>query len=218
MARRTRPRTPLNRERVLRAAIELADDEGIDSLTMRGLAARLDVEAMSLYNHVANKDDVLDGMVELVAEEIEEPAGDADWSAAVRQRSISAHDALLRHPWSSLLWTSRTSTGPARMRHVDALLRDLREAGFAPGVLDLAFHTLQNHVIGHALQRSSFAFDADDLPRLSAEFLHDFPADDYPDLADHIRYHVEQTSPERSAFEFGLDLILDGLERIRHAG
>jgi AcrR family transcriptional regulator len=219
MARRatTQQRTPLSRERVLHAAVAMADAEGIGSLTMRGLAGQLQVEAMSLYNHVDNKDDLLDGMIELVAAEIEAPDEDASWRAAIRQRAISAHDALLRHPWSSVLWASRMNVGPARMRHMDAMLRQLREAGFAPGLLDVGFHTLENHVVGHALQASSFPFDADDLPALSASYLEGFPSEEFPDLAVHIRHHMVQPAGEVSSFEFGLDSILDGLERARGA-
>jgi AcrR family transcriptional regulator len=216
--RTTRPRrTPLTRERVLQAAVSMADTEGIEALTMRRLAGRLQVEAMSLYNHVDNKDDLLDGMIELVAAEIEEPDEDAAWKPAIRQRAISAHDALLRHPWSSILWASRMNVGPARMRHMDAMLRELREAKFAPGLLDVAFHTLENHVVGHALQASSFPFDADDLPALSARYLEGFPSEEFPDLAAHIRHHRDQPAGEVSSFEFGLDSILDGLERAREA-
>jgi AcrR family transcriptional regulator len=204
-------RKALDRERVLRAAVELADDQGIDALTMRALAARLGVEAMSLYNHVDNKDDLLDGMVDLVAEEIAEPPAGADWRTALRHRSIAAHDALLRHRWASALWASRMEVGPARMRHMDALLRDLRAAGFPPGLLDLAFHTLQNHVLGHALQAVSFPFEEEDLPALGARYLATFPTERFPDLADHVRFHMEEASAEGNSFEFGLDLLLDGL-------
>jgi AcrR family transcriptional regulator len=206
-------RIPLSRERILQAAVAMADAEGIDALTMRGLASQLQVEAMSLYNHVVNKDDLLDGMIELVAAEIEAPDEAADWKAAVRRRAISAHDALLRHPWSSILWASRMNVGPARMRHMDAMLRQLREAGFAPGLLDVAFHTLENHIVGHALQASSFPFDAEDLPALSARYLEGFPSDEYPDLAAHIRHHMDRPADGVSSFEFGLDSILDALER-----
>jgi AcrR family transcriptional regulator len=217
-ARRPERRTPLSRERILRAAVALADAAGIESLTMRGLASQLEVEAMSLYNHVANKDDLLDGVLDLVAAEIEEPDPEADWRAATRQRAVSAHDALLRHPWASLLWASRGHVGPARMRHLDGLLRGLREGGFPPGVLEIGFHTLQNHIVGHALQRSSFPGDPDELPEMSARYLEGFPEDEYPDLAAHIRHHLQETDGDESAFAFGLDAILDGLERLRGQG
>jgi len=217
MARRSArgQRTPLSRERVLREAVALADAEGIESLTMRGLASQLQVEAMSLYNHVDTKDDLLDGMIECIADEIEEPDAAADWKTAVRQRAISAHDVLERHPWSSIQWATRMNVGPTRMRFMDAMLRELREAGFSPGLLDVAFHTLQNHIVGHALQASAFPFEAEELPEMSARYLETFPADDYPDLAAHISYHREAPGGEVSSFEFGLDAILDAFERAR---
>ena len=217
MARRSArgQRTPLSRDRILREAVALADAEGIESLTMRGLAGQLQVEAMSLYNHVDTKDDLLDGMVEYIASEIEEPDAAADWKTAVRRRAISAHDVLVRHPWSSIQWATRMNVGPTRMGFMDAMLRDLREAGFSTGVLDVAFHTLQNHIVGHALQAAAFPFEADELPEMSARYLESFPADDFPDLAAHIRYHREAPGGEVSSFEFGLDAILDALERAR---
>jgi hypothetical protein len=107
------------------------------------------------------------------------------------------------------------NVGPARMRHMDAMLRELREAGFEPGLLDVAFHTLENHVVGHALQASSFPFDADDLPGAQRPLPRGFPAEEFPDLAAHIRHHMERPANEVSSFEFGLDSILDGLERAR---
>jgi len=207
-------RAPLSRDRILQAAVALADAEGIDALTMRSLASQLQVEAMSLYNHVENKDDILDGMVEVVASEAEHPAA-TDWRTAIRQHAIAIHDALLAHPWSSLLWASRMNVGPARMGHMDTMLRHLREACFSPGLLDIAFHTLQNHIVGHALQYSAFPFDEDDLPAMSADYLANFPADDYPDLAAHIQHHIDEVGGEESSFEFGLDAILDALERGR---
>ena len=217
MARRSArgQRTPLSRDRILREAVALADAEGIESLTMRGLAGQLQVEAMSLYNHVDTKDDLLDGMVEYIASEIEEPDAAADWKTAVRRRAISAHDVLVRHPWSSIQWATRMNVGPTRMRYMDAMLRELREAGFSPGVLDVAFHTLQNHIVGHALQAAAFPYEEEDLPEMSARYLESFPADDYPDLAAHIRYHREAPGSEVSSFEFGLDAILAALERAR---
>lgn len=207
-------RVPLSRDLVLQTAVTMADAHGIDALTMRGLAGQLQVEAMSLYNHVNNKDDILDGMIEIVAAEIEDPDDAADWKTRIRQRAISAHDALQAHPWSSILWTSR-NIGPARMRYMDAMLRELREAGFSLALLDVAFHTLENHIVGHALHATNFPFDVDDLPALSVRYLESFPAGDYPDLAAHIRHHIDVPAGEISSFEFGLDAILDALDRGR---
>jgi AcrR family transcriptional regulator len=208
---RARRRAPLSRERILDAAVALADGEGLDSLTMRKLAAQLHVEAMSLYNHVANKDDLLDGMIDQVAAEIVAAPEGADWRARLRARALSAHDALLRHRWSSVLWASRTTLGPARMRHMDAMLRELREAGFGIELLDVAFHTLENHVVGHALQASSFPVETADVPEMIRAFLASFPEDDYPDLAAHVRHHAAPSASDVSSFAFGLDAILDAL-------
>lgn len=211
--RTDRGRTPLSRERILRTAAALADADGLDALTMRSLAADLHVEAMSLYNHVDSKDDLLDGMVELVADEVTEPPEGTHWRTALRERATALHQALVHHPWASMLWASRMTVGPARLRLMDGMLRDLRHAGFPPGLLDLAFHTLHNHVVGHALQDASFPFDAEDLPALSARYLEDFPTEEYPDLAAHIRYHLDVHDGEGTAFAYGLESILDALGR-----
>lgn len=200
---------------MLRAAIALADDGGIEALSMRKLAQKLGVEAMSLYNHVANKDDLLDGMIELVASEIDLASEGGNWKTVMRQRAISAHDVLLRHPWSSGLWMSREGSGGARMRFADSVLRGFREAGFPKDLTYHAFHVLQSHIVGYTLYVASFPFDMAELGELVARFLREFPADDYPDLAVHIRQHMEPTDEQEGAFEFGLDLILGGLERLR---
>jgi AcrR family transcriptional regulator len=219
MAKQTSPRSkrrvPLTRERVLRAAIALADERGIKALSMRKVAKELGVEAMSLYNHVANKDDMLDGIVEAIASEIDLALDTADWKAAVRRRAISAHEVLSDHPWASSLWMTSRSFGPARIRFADSLLRGLREAGFSDDLTYHGFHVLQAHVLGYTLQEQNLGFDVEDLKKLAAEFLREFPADEYPDLAEHIRQHMEPRPEHEGAFAFGLDLILDGLERLR---
>jgi AcrR family transcriptional regulator len=198
---------------VLRAAIVLADRGGIEALSMRKLAQKLGVEAMSLYNHVANKDDLLDGILESVASEIDLAPDAADWKAAMRRRAISAHEVLSDHPWACSLWMSGTSSGRARLRFADAVLRGLREAGFSPDLTYHGFHVIQSYILGFTLQEQAADFDVKDLETLAARFLRDFPADDYPDLAEHIRQHIEPDDDHEGAFAFGLDLILDGLER-----
>jgi AcrR family transcriptional regulator len=213
---RTGRRTPLNRDRVLEAGVVLAHAEGIGAMSMRRLGRELGVEAMSLYNHVRNKDDLLDGMLDRVAGEIELPDGDPDWRHHARRRAISAHTMLMRHPWAAALWTARLSLGPARMRYMDSALRSLREAGFSPGLLDRTYHTIENHIVGHALQALGFPLDQDEMAAVGESFLRAFPSADYPDLAAHIRHHLEHPA-EGDEFEFGLDLILDGLERLRGA-
>jgi AcrR family transcriptional regulator len=157
MATRTDPsvraRAPLTKERVLRAAISLADSSGIESLSMRKLGQDLGVEAMSLYNHVANKEDILDGIVDLVFSEIALPAGHGDWKPAMRNRAISAHEALLRHPWAPSLMQSRTKPGSATMRHHDSVLGSLRNAGFTLVMAAHAVSVIDGYVYGFALQQ-----------------------------------------------------------------
>jgi AcrR family transcriptional regulator len=211
-----RGRERLNRDRVLDAGIALADAEGIDALSMRRLAQNLGVEAMSLYNHVANKDDLLGGMLDRVVHEIDRPDDGATWRERARHRAASAHAVLMRHRWAAGLWSSLT-VGPARMRYLDDLLGGLRQAGFTPGLLDRAFHTIQNHVVGHALQALAFPLDSQQVKTMGADLMRTFPVEEYPELAAHIRYHVESTTDGDDEFEFGLDLILDGLERLRAA-
>jgi AcrR family transcriptional regulator len=210
----SRARDPLSRAKVLDTAVALADDSGIGSVTMRKLGEALGVEAMSLYNHVANKDDILDGIVDVVASEIELPLDGADWKSALRRTAISFHEALLRHPWAGSIWMRR-GVSAARLRHGDAVLRSLREGGFSKDLTYHAFHILEAHVLGFTLQQLSFPFDKEELAELAARFLRDFPADEYPDLAEHIKQHMEPRHDDAGAFEIGLDLILDGLERVR---
>lgn len=207
-------RTPLNRDRVLDAGAALADAEGIGAVTMRRLGMELGVEAMALYNHVANKEDLLHGMLDRVVAEIELPDSGPDWRDQARRRAISTHAVLMRHPWAAALWTSSINLGPARMRHLDSALRILREADFPPGLLDRAFHTIEDHILGHAQQALGFPLDQDEIKAMGEQFLRSFPVDEYPDLAAHIRHHLQQHD-DGDGFEFGLDLILDGLEQMR---
>ena len=169
---RTAPRrAPLSRERVLRAAIALADDGGIESLTMRGLGQALGVEAMSLYNHVANKDDLLDGMVDLVVGDIDVPPTGTPWRSAMRARCISAHEILLAHPWAAMQITSRYNIGPGMTRYLDATLGRLREGGFSiEDALD-AWNILDSHLYGFTLQQLNLPFEVDESSAVSASVL-----------------------------------------------
>jgi AcrR family transcriptional regulator len=214
------PRVPLSRDRVLRAAMRLADEDGFESLTMRKLGQELGVQAMSLYNHVANKDDIRDGIVAIVMEEIEIPSREADWKASLRQSAISAHEALVRHPWACSLMMATTTVSPARMRWMEAVLGTLREAGFSADMTHHAYHALDSHITGFTLWLVSFPFDTvEELEGLAEEFLRELPVDEYPYMAEHVEQHLAEPSPDDpSEFEFGLDLILDGLERIRDSG
>jgi AcrR family transcriptional regulator len=205
-------RPPLSKERVLHAAIALADADGIEALSMRRLARELGVEAMSLYNHVANKDEILAGIIELVAGEIELPS-DADWKTAMRRNAISARDVFLRHRWATALWTTRQSGGPARLRYSDWMLGTLRRAGFPKELIYHAFHILESYVQGYTLQQLNFPYSGEELAGLAAGFLEQLPADEYPDLVEHVMQHLEPHHGDEGGFELGLDLILDGLER-----
>ncbi len=152
----------MSRDRVLRTAIGLADREGIGALTMRRLAQELGVEAMTLYHYVANKDEMLDGMVDLVAGEVELPDGGGDWKGATRQRAIAAREVFIRHPWVVALWI-RLRVGPERIGYMDSALRTYREGGLSPEITEQAFHAVENHIIGYTLQAEAFPLAEEDL-------------------------------------------------------
>ena len=210
-------RVPLSKERVLRTAVQLADEAGVASLTMRKLAETLGVEAMSLYYYVADKDEILDGMVDLVFGEIDLPSREADWKAAMRQRAISARDALTRHPWAIGVMESRANPGPATLRHHDAVIGSLRQAGFSIALAAHAFSVIDSYIYGFALQALSLPFDtSEELENLAETMLREMPADEYPNLTEMIVDHALQPGYSyANEFEYGLDLILHGLERAR---
>jgi len=213
----TEPRVPLSRDRVLLAAIGLADKGGIGSLTMRKLAQALGVEAMTLYYYVANKDDILNAIVDMVESEIELPSPGADWKAALRNTAISYHTILVRHPWAASLTLSATGTRPARLRYMNAALGSLREAGFSADLTDHAYHALDSHISGFTLWEVQLPVDTGDLPALAASFLSELPADEFPYLVEHVHQHLKERDPDdEGEFAFGLDLILDGLETIHN--
>jgi AcrR family transcriptional regulator len=211
------PRVPLSTERVFQAAVGLADERGIESLTMRALGEELGVEAMSLYYYVANKDELLDGMVDLVYSEIELPSREADWRTAMRQVATSAHEALSRHRWAITLMETRTSPGPANLRHHDSVIRTFREAGFSIKQAVHAFSVLDSYISGFALQELTMPFDTPgELAEAAQSILGQFPADEYPHLAETITEHVTKAGYDYAdEFQVGLDLILDGIERLR---
>jgi AcrR family transcriptional regulator len=216
---RARRRAPLSRERVLRAAVLLADRGGIESLTMRNLGQKLGVEAMSLYNHVANKDDVLDGMVDLAFSEIDLPSAGGDWRAAMRRRAISAREMLVRHPWAVGLMESRSTAGPASLRHHDSVIGSLRKAGFSIEMAAHAYSVMDSYIYGFALQQVNLPPGArEQAPEAARAFLQQFRSDEYPNLAEMVEGHAMKPGYDYAdEFEFGLDLILDGLERLRNA-
>ena len=211
------PRIPLSRERVLRAAMAFADENGIGSLSMRKLGEALGFEAMSLYNHVANKDELLDGMVDLVFGEIGLPSGGANWKTAMRERAISARWALSRHRWAIGLMESRTTPGPATLRHHDAVIGSLREAGFSIEMAAHAYSVLDSYIYGFALQEASLPFHTEEeTEEVVQVILEQMPPDEYPHLTEMAVEHVLRPGYDYGdEYEFGLDLILDGLERAR---
>jgi AcrR family transcriptional regulator len=207
---------PLTRERVLAVAVQLADEKGLESLTMRELGLRLGVEAMSLYNHVTSKDDILDGMVDLVVSEIDLPSDAVDWKEAMRRRAISAQSAFSRHPWASGLIDSRESSGLARLRYLDWVVGTLRRAGFTLEMAARAFSLLDSYIYGFGRQQLNMAAGGDMTPEEMAEaFLQAIPVDEYPYLSEMVvGYALDTGHDEGADFEFGLRLILDGLERL----
>jgi AcrR family transcriptional regulator len=218
---RTKRRTPLNRERVLVAAIDLADKGGVGSLSMRKLGKQLGVEAMSLYNHVANKDDLLDGMIDLVFGEIELPPTDVDWRTAMRRRAVSTRDALNRHRWAIGLMEGRSSHGPANLSLHNAVLGCLRAAGFSMEMTVHAYSVQDSYIYGFALQERDMSSEsADDFAAEAQRQMHDYQAvlADYPHLVEVVGGYVAKAGYDYATeFLFGLDLILDGLDRLRAA-
>jgi AcrR family transcriptional regulator len=212
------PRLPLSRERILGAALELVDEHGIASLTMRGLGQALGFEAMSLYNHVANKDDVLDGILDLVLAESEPPAPDGEWDVAIRLSAVSVHRALVRHPWSCTLLMSPGHIRPARLRYMDQLLGRLRAAGFSAETTYNAYHVLDGYIFGFSLWETSHSYTAEEMSSFEATFSETITADALPHLHEHAEQHFSDgPHREASAFELGLDLIVDGLEKLRRS-
>ena len=210
----------LSRERVLQAAIELADRDGIEALSMRKLAEELGVEAMSLYYYAANKDDILAGMLELVMGEIEMPPHGKDgvgWKDALRRGAISFHNALRKHPWARGLMLSPKTLRPWRMQFMEFLLGGLREGGFSSELTYHAYHALDSHLIGSTAWEAGYAAFArqNKMGDLAQRFLTEMPLEQMPHVAEHVRQHKEGLGRGKSQFEFGLDLILDGLERMR---
>src|SRR5215472_3542304 len=228
-------RAPLNRDRVLRAAVTRADQEGISSLSMRKLGEALGVEAMSLYNHIASKSDLLDGMIDIVFGEIDLPAGtgtgtgagagagagngEPGWRAAMRRRAISARQVLRRHPWAIGLMESRITPGPATLRHHDAVLGCLRRAGFSLELTAHAYSLLDSYIYGFALQEAGLPFGTgEEAAQVAQEISAQFASGQYPYLTEIAMAHVVRPGYDYAdEFVIGLDLILDGLAAARPA-
>ena len=213
-------RKPLTRKRVLRAALAHADKLGLEELSMRKLAEVLRVAPMALYRHIANKDDLIDAMIDVVFSEIELPARDADWRTAMRQRAIAVRDALERHRWAVGLMESRLHPGPANLRHHDAVLGNLRASGFSVEMAAHAYSVLDSYIYGFALTKMNLPFEngRGDVPEIAEGMLEPFPENAYPYLVEFITEHAMKPGYHYGdEFEYGLDLILDGIERGRPA-
>jgi AcrR family transcriptional regulator len=216
--RKRPPQTPLSRDRVLRTAIALADERGVEELTMRKLAKELGVEAMSLYNHVASKGDLLDGMIDLVFGEIDPPASEGDWQAELRKRAVSTRAALLRHRWAVGEMEGRTTHGPANLRVHDAVLGCLRSAGFSIEMTVHAMSVQDAYIYGFALQQTDMSSQtpADFAAEAQRQMVaYEAMLGEYPNLVEVVGGHVAQAGYDYDKeFLFGLDVILDRLEQL----
>jgi AcrR family transcriptional regulator len=215
-------RTRLSRERVLSAAVAVADTGGLSSLTIRSLAQQLGVKPMSVYYHVANKDEILDGIVDFVFSQIELPNTTGDWRTEIHRRAVSARQVLRRHSWAIALMESRTTPGPATLRHHDAVIATLRAAGFSLAMTAHAYAVLDAHVYGFAVQEASLPFEGPDtVSEVAESIMAQFAAGEYPHLVEMVTEYYRQPGYDfADEFEFGLNLILDGLSAsiaARHA-
>jgi len=218
--REPEPRAPLSRDRVLRAAVALADEVGIAAFSMRKLAEALGVEAMSLYHHFANKEQILDGMIDAVFDEIELPTKAARWREAVHRRMTSVRAVLRRHRWALGLMDSRRNPGPATLRHHDGMIGILRGAGFSVPKAAHAFAVLDSYVYGFVLQELGLPFrTAEELQAMAGDILGQASAGEYPHLTEMVVEHVLRPGYAfGNEFEVGLDLVLDGLQRMLDEG
>jgi len=214
LANNPSPRPPLTRERVFQAAVDVADRDGLGALTMRRLGAELGVEAMSLYKHVANKEEILDGIVEVVVGEIETPRDGAEWKEAMRRRALSAREVLGRHSWAIGLLEARGTTGPKALSYVDSILGNLRSAGFSIENAVHAFWLLDSFVYGQVIQETSLPMSTStEMTESAGSTLEQGTADDYPHLVEVGEHAMKSEYSVDKEFEFGLDLILEALDR-----
>lgn len=207
-------RSPLSKERVFEAAVRVADQRGTPAVTMRNVAEQLGVEAMSLYHHVANKDEIIDGIVDRVFSEIELPVDEPDWKQAMRHRAASARTVLSRHIWALGLLDSRPNPGPAVLRHHDWVIGCLRGAGLSIAMAAHALSLIDSYIYGFVLQESSLPFDtSQELEAVAATMLQQMSGE-YPHLTEMITDHALRPGYDYAdEFAFGLELILDGLGR-----
>jgi len=211
----TTRRKPLSRERIVAAALEVVDEQGIEALSMRKLGQTLGYEAMSLYNHVANKDDLLDGILDLVLAEME-PPDPAGGLPAIRASALSAHEALRRHAWAANMLMSPGRIRPARIQYMEALLATLRAAGLPAETTYHAYHVLDAHIIGFSLWASTHGKMPEHIEDARAWFEEMIPVATLPYLHEHGLQHLDEgPHHDVSAFEFALDLLLGGFDRLR---
>jgi AcrR family transcriptional regulator len=207
-------RTALSRERVLRTAFRLADKGGLESVSMRKLGQELGVEGMAMYYYFANRDQIVDGIVDLVFSEIDLPPSDGDWKAAMRRRAISLRDVLLRHRWAIGLMESRRNGGPANLRHHDAVIGSLRAGGMDIDMAAHAYSLLDSYTYGFALTKMTLPFDKGaEIAEVAQGLLQSFDPNDYPHLVEMMGHALEPGYDYLDEFEYGLDVILDGLDR-----
>ncbi|MFZ5964678.1 TetR/AcrR family transcriptional regulator C-terminal domain-containing protein [Thalassococcus sp. BH17M4-6] len=210
-------RSGLSADKIFAAAVRLADESGLEGLSMRRLAQTLGVEAMSLYNHVKNKDALLDGMIEEVATGFHR-AGSGDWQAEMRQRALSAHEVLTAHPWASALLVSRVTAGPVMLTYADATLGCLRGAGFSWAQADRIWNALDSHIYGFTLLEQNFPFNEDEYAPAARAYLPMIPADVLPNLRALTVEVAEERHAGRQEFTFGLDLLLGAMARLPREG
>lgn len=208
-------RKSLTREGVLDAALRIADEQGLEALSMRNLAQALKVEAMSLYNHVSNKEHILDGLVELVVSEIILPEAGGDWRVAMRARAHSAHGVLMSHPWATMLFVSRLNIGPNMLRYVDATIGCLRAAGFSYPMADHAWNALDAYIYGFTLQKLNFPLEPKEYASAAERFLPMIPPEQFPHLNRMSREVISGRHDGIQHLTLGLELLLEGLERLR---
>src|SRR6476469_1096795 len=211
----TTERVPLSRDRVLAGAITVADAGGIGALTIRTLAQELGVKPMSMYHYAANKDEIIDGIVDLVYGEIDLPVPGEDWRTQMRLRAGSARRVLANHPWATPLLQSRLQPGPATLRHHNAFFATLCAAGFSVGLTAHAFALIDSYVFGFALSENALPIHGpDSVANTAASMMHFFDAEAYPSLLEFTMEHIMRPDYDfGEEFEFGLTLILDGLAR-----
>ncbi len=212
-------RTPLTRERVLAGAMAVADAGGIAALTIRTLAQELGVKPMSVYHHVANKDEILDGIVDIVFSEIDLPSAEGDWQSEMLRRGGSARRVLRRHPWAIPLLQSRTSPGPATLTHHNAVIGSLRSGGFSLEMTAHAYALLDSYIFGFALSEAALPINGPEtVSEVAESMMLQYLAEAYPNLLEFTNEHILKPGYDFGAeFEFGLNLILDGLDRSKSA-